>query len=55
MNYSELCESILEDYGRYWILNIPSEYNPIKQINFYAYMILPFMIVPYWFRVVERE
>ena len=29
MNYSEFCESILEDYGRYWIQNIPSEYDPV--------------------------
>ena len=34
MNYSKLCESILEDYGKYWIENIPPSYNPTKNINF---------------------
>ena len=36
MNYSKLCESILEDYGKYWIENIPPSYNPTKNINFNA-------------------
>ena len=34
MNYTELCETILEDYGRYWIENIPNDCNSITNINF---------------------